>query len=76
IFLIGSGFNSDEKPTHHRFYPLYRYVMNKSDYFKTLQNYETKLYIENRNKFPIYKKSLKSLPVKDEVDLYYRISQG
>lgn len=73
LFLIGSSFLAKEERTHHRRYPLYRYVISKSSYLNTAMNWESIQKILNIKKFETYRNSLKRIDTLTEIDLFKEI---
>jgi hypothetical protein len=63
VFLIGSEYENlglNNKNTHHKYYPLYNYILKNESYIKTLYTWETKNYIYSSFKHKNYKKDLES----------------
>ncbi|HPC39184.1 MAG TPA: hypothetical protein PLF21_07720 [Exilispira sp.] len=73
LFFIGSSFRSDEERSHHKRYPLYRYVISKSSYLNTLLKWETLQKIINTQKFQTYRNSLKNINILNEEDFINEI---
>lgn len=69
LFLIASDFNMGESKTHHKRYPLYKYILSKSKYTSPLLNWESNQKIINLKKFTVYQNSLKNLKIFSEKEL-------
>ncbi|MFN3411325.1 MAG: hypothetical protein ACK4YF_04120, partial [Exilispira sp.] len=76
IYVVGSGFDSYERITHHKRYPLYNYIISKSILLNPLLKWETIQKIYNIKKFEIYKNSLNKFSILREKDLFEELKNN
>ncbi len=73
LFLVGSSFLAKEERTHHKRYPLYKYIISKSAYLNTAINWESIQKLLNNKKFETYRNSLKRIEILAESELIKEI---